>query len=626
MARVRVSQRIVDRYRSALDIADRKFKAEALPAIERMHAYMRGDQWARTESVQSRRIRKIVVNLIFADIKVILPALALRNPRIFVKPAGATQRMPAMTATGPKMVPVQMVNGRLVPLLDAARAQEALVNWRWRSLQTNKQVRRCIVDALTAPFGIMKHGYTLQTEKVSVPSDLVEGHARLLEVHELIRAESPYAVRWSPLDFRMDPEARYPDLSDAGWIAFGWTARLDDVRDNPRFSNTRNLESNIEIKTDYPDSSSGDRFGMPQRSYDLDEDENKRVRLWEIWDKRTHMRIVIADDYDKALEYIDWPLVHANFPAETLSLSEHPDRAYGPPDLWHVLDQQDAYNRIATMVHNHVSRFVRKYGATRGTLDAKELDKLLQPEDGAIVLVEGKVGDSLVPIQDAPIPNDWWQTRVNFREDHDRVSGVADFMRGSAEKVDTATEASLLQSNLNVRTSDTRQLVENFAQRVAKQLLLIDAQTLDLPRAVPVIGPDGVQALDNYVNIPDKSFLISDTDVEIEVGSMQPINYEARKRDLTTVYGMLHNDPLTDQFELRRRLAPAFGNTIYDFEGLFISREQMPQVAAGMGMQLPGQPPAGPSGAPSRPPGPVAPPPGPGGPRPGPATAAPAEV
>jgi hypothetical protein len=578
--RLRLSLKTLERYRSRLQVAHDRFADEAQPVIEKMTQYLRGKQWPDVSTTSGDRdltIPKLVVNLVFADVKVMLPVLALRNPRIFVKPVGATTQMPVPGQTGPQGHPVQLVTvgGQQipVPVLDAARAKEALVNWRWRELKINRQIRRCLVDALLAPFGVMRCGYTLATEKVAVGAPTEDGEApetEELNTEELIKAESPFAVRWSPLDFRVDSEARYPDLSDAAWIAFGWRARLSDVKRNPRFRNTRDLKPNYAIRTEYA-STRAPVSGLAEEDF-------KGVQLWEVWDKREHSRIVLADGHDKALEYDDWPQAYANFPAETLYFTEHPESLYGPPDLAHIVGQQDAYNEVASMILNHVKRFLRKYVVRAGAFDEKELEKLMLPVDGIAVETAGTIADSIGPVPDAPIPVDWWQTRLNFRDDHDRISGVADFMRGVAEKVDTATEASYLQSNLNVRTNDTRAIVEEFAERVSKQLLAIDAQTLDVPKAVPVIGPEGVIALGEYVHIPDKSFLFAETDVEVAVGSMQPIDTPVRKQDAMTLFGMFRGDPLTDQFELRQRVAAVFKDTIPDLDRVFLSREQFAQM------------------------------------------------
>lgn len=599
--RLRLSQRTIDRYKDWLTLGHRRFESEAKPKIDKMRAYLLGDQWPSVDT-DKEPIARLVVNLIFADIKVMLPTLALRNPRIFVKPTGATVQIPQMGPDGVtpgEPIPAQIINGKPVPLLAAARAKEALVNWRWRDLQVTQQVRRTLVDALCGPFGIIKLGYTVATEKVDVET------GEQLDANELIKSESPFAVRWSPLDFRVDPEARYPDLSDAEWIAFGWRERLDAVKKNPRFSNTRDLKGTVEVRTDYAVAGvvgPGTQGTSALRTFSDEPDDYRRVQLWELWDKRTGKRLVLADDHDKAIEYVDWPVIHKGFPCKTLCFTEHPDQLYGPPDLWQVLGQQDAYNEVASMILNHIKRFLRKYIVSRGAFDPKEFAKLLQPIDGLVLECESSdLAKAIIPVPDAPIPVDWWQTRSNFRDDHDRVSGVADFVRGVAEKVDTATEASLIQSNLNVRTNDTRNIMETFAERVAEELLLIDAQTLELPRAIPVIGPDGAMALNQFVNVQTRETLLAQSDVEIEIGSMQPINQQTRKKDMLEIYTLLRNDPLVDQVELRRRLLPAYRDSIPDLESVLLTRDQAQQVLQQM----------------QRGPGPGGPtPPRPGNPRP----------
>lgn len=536
-----------------------------------MTKYFKGDQWPAVGKDAS--IPRVVANLLFADIKVMLPVLALRNPKVFVKPVGATVTVPMPGPNG-KPVPTaaQLINGKPVPALAAAHAKENLINWRWRDLRINKQVRRCLVDSLLAPFGIMKLGYTLKTEKVVAETD----EAELLEVNEAIKGDSPFAVRWSPLDFRVDPEARYPDLSDAGWIAFGWLARLDDIKRNPRYKNTRDLKATIGMKTDYTG------VGGPMRQYDKvrgrDEDF-MRVQMWEMWDKREGKLVTLADDHEKVLQFDDWPLKSESFPAETLAFTEHPDCLYGPPDLYQIIYQQDAYNELSSMILNHVKRFLRKYVASRGAFDEKEMAKLVAPVDGVVIESDAKLTESIIPVPDAAIPVDWWQARGNYREDHDRISGIADFIRGVAEKVDTATEASLLQSNLNVRTNDSRDIVEDFAERVSKQLLAIDAQTVDIPKVIPVIGPDGALALGQFLRVQTRETLLAETDIEVEIGSMQPISEIIKKQDVLQVFQLLRNDPLVDQFALRKQLTDAYKSTIPGLDRLFIERDVFQQVS-----------------------------------------------
>lgn len=618
MAGLRLSQKLFNQYQDALTVSHRRYEAEAQPIIETMQQYFRGQQWATPAGApaagSTAAMPQITANLVFADVKVMIPVLALRNPKVFVKPIGATAEAPMPTRgfggqMGQEMQPVQIIDGKPIAVLDVARAKEALINYRWRELRLVKQVRRVLTDALLSPFGLMKIGYEMASEKVAITESGEAGEE--IEPNELITAESPFAVRWSPTEFRVDPEARYPTLEDAEWVAFGSTHRLEDVKRNRRFKNTRDLQATVEVKQDWPTGvSKRPRLSDPQRP---DDEDQRRVRLWEIWNKRTKMRMVVAEDHEKALEYVDWPQAYTGFPVETLCFTEHPDLLYGPPDLKQILGQQDAYNKLNSVIYNHVLRFcMRKLVTTRGAFDEKELEKLTQPWEGYIE-TDGEPDKAIAAVPDAPIPVDVWQSRANFREDHDRVSGVADFVRGVAEKVDTATEAAALQANLNVRTNDTRATVEDFAERISRKLLDIDAQTLNLPKSIPVIGPDGAYALREYVHVTSRETLLAHTDVEIEIGSMQPINESVRKRDAMELMGQFKGDPLTNQFKLRQLMVPAYREHIPEVSGLFYSRDEFEQMqqhqmqqmqamsAGGMGPK-PGTPPGRPASGPSRPP------------------------
>jgi hypothetical protein len=435
----------------------------------------------------------------------------------------------------------------------------------------------------------------------------------MLEPNELITAEAPYAVRWSPTQFRVSPEARYADLTDAEWIAFGSLQRLEDLKRNKRFKNTRDLKATVEVKQDWPSGTTKPR--LKETPSQPDEDL-LRVQVWEIWNKRTGMRMVLADDHDRALEFVEWPEQIQGFPAETLAFTEHPDQLYGPPDLKQVLGQQDIYNRYNSIIFAHNQRYaMRKLVTTRGAFDEKELAKLMEPFEG-YVETDGEADKAIAAVPDAPLPVDVYQGRAQTREDQDRVSGIADFVRGVAEKVDTATEAAALQANLNVRTNDARAIVEDFAERMSRKLLDIDVQTLELPKSIPIIGPDGAIALRDYIHVQDRETLLAHTDVEVEIGSMQPINESVRKRDAMELFTLLKNDPLVNQFKLHQMLVPAYREHIPDVASLMLSRDefealqmhqmQQMQQAQQMG-QKPGQPPgrpgaARPPTAPPRPP------------------------
>ena len=566
---MKLTEKLFTEYKDQLHRGHRRWEAEAKPVMQQLREYLKGNQWPKLGTGADKiRMPRTVANLIFADVKVMLPALALRNPRVFVKPTKANATMPDGTL-------VQVIQGQPIPIVAAAAAKEALANWRWRDLNLTKQIRRCILDSFTSPFGVMRIGYHLETEMVKGEDEV--------DTNEVVKANNPFAVRWSPELFRIDPDAHYPDLSDASWVAFGMYRRIEDLKKDSRYHNTDKLVGTVDQRQEWErlDGSpiqTSDRRSEPPSSGRGHKDL-EQVMIWEIWDRRRQRLMTYAENHEKALQYDEWPQSYDRFPAETLLFTEYPDELYGPPDLFHGLWSQNAYNEMNSMTLNHVTRFVRKYLIKRGAVDERAKEQLEAPVDGMGVEVDSeRAGDAIVPLSDAPIPNDWWMVRNNFRDDHDRITGQTDFMRGVAEKVDTATEARALQSNVSTRVNDSRAIVEDFAVRIVKQLLAIDAQTLEVPAMIPVVGPEGALALGKFNAIQNKETLFAETDVEIEMGSMQPANAVTRKGDALQLFEIWRNDPLINQIGLRQRVAGVFADTLPDVNRLILTPEQLAQV------------------------------------------------
>jgi len=97
--------------------------------------------------------------------------------------------------------------------------------------------------------------------------DQDEGQA---DVHVGIQEDQPFGIRWNPEDFRIDPLAT-DGLNDARWIAFRSVKPLDEVKDNPNYTNTSTLEASRMEKAPDVDSAVGEGDGF------------EVVELWEIW-------------------------------------------------------------------------------------------------------------------------------------------------------------------------------------------------------------------------------------------------------------------------------------------------------------------------------------------------------
>ena len=81
----------------------------------------------------------------------------------------------------------------------------------------------------------------------AIVEDNISVHRKMMDrpqpdVHTGIQWEAPFGQRWRPDHFFIDPMAQ-DGLKDAQWIAFKSLRRIEDIKSNPNYKNTRGLEA-----------------------------------------------------------------------------------------------------------------------------------------------------------------------------------------------------------------------------------------------------------------------------------------------------------------------------------------------------------------------------------------------
>ena len=157
------------------------------------------------------------------------------------------------------------------------------------------------------------------------------------EAHSDVWEDAPFGIRWDPLDFRFDPMST-DGLKDARWIAFRSVRTLDEVRSNPNYRNTADLQPSTRLEK-APDQD-------PVLGANPDDDDFGVVVLWEIWarrypvarGKRRNLLIVIAEEgangqpldpslpTGRIIRYSDeWPYKRLrDYPAQLLAFHKSP--------------------------------------------------------------------------------------------------------------------------------------------------------------------------------------------------------------------------------------------------------------------------------------------------------------
>ena len=547
--------------------ADKDFKDKAEKQIKRYRDYYRNEQW--TEGTSGRYRDHLVVNMVYSNIKTIMPSINLRRPQFFV---------------GAKKKPYQLPGGQVFDTNMGANAVEIAVNHYFNEIKMKKQADKVLLDALLGPWGVMQFGYTMKTEKIQ--------NGKLIETNELMGADAPFAIRRSPLDLRVDSMAVDHELGDASWIALRWVKPLSHVKANPKNKNTSGLKANwsmvkeVERKQILATVSPADGSHESGNVFDM-------VEGWWIWDKENGRLLSMVEGHDKFLRDEDWPLEYENFPVETLFFNENPDELYPVSDVEIYIHEQDELNRLRSLALTHTQNISeRKYLYRENAFEEQDLEHLLHGGDGATASTKTDPTTALWPVRDAQVSQDIYINARQVQEDIRMESGIGGFEQGGVRNFDTATEPALIQQGINIRRDERTGLLEDFYVRGAKQIAQILQQTLR-KTSVPldenafrsaqerspellekIAGAEGATILRPWLNM-SKEDIQGEFEFTIEVGSTKPINQEQRKADAVGGKQLLGQSPNIDQWEMDKRVLEAF--EAKDIDRLLKPKEQVAQ-------------------------------------------------
>ena len=562
-----LSQDALQSWKEKLRVSNIEFENKLEKNRNRWKDYYKGNQWGCDD--ENLYSDKLVDNMVFSNIQTIMPSINLRRPKIFVNA---------------KKKPYKTKDGFLFDTLGAAATLEVVMNYYYKELELKREVDKCLLDALIGPWGLMFIGFTVESEKV-------DDDDNLLEVNELIKSESPFAIRISPDDFRYDIEAKDSHLNDARWIAIKWVKTVDEVKSNPNYKNVGDIKPNMSLKT-AEDTSSGTKI-VGANGKRTSNEEWDRIEGWDIYDKITHRIITIVASHKKELRNEPWPLKYEGFPVEVMYFNESPDEILPISDISIYEKSQDELNRTRSLQLSHIRRLShRKYIAKDGKIDEENRLKLTYGGDGTVVNVKGDTTTSVVPLKDATISQDIYIAGKMLKDDIREQAGTSVFEKGVGAKFDTATEPALIQQSISTKRDARTAILEDFIKHVMSKLGSVIQQTikdLSVPltneqlefsrkftpsRIESIAGEDDSQILLPWLNASSDD-IKGEYDFDIEVGSTRPTNQEQRKRDVLTLYELLQGNPYIDIKKGTEMLLEAFD--IKDLDLLMKSDEEVQQ-------------------------------------------------
>ena len=521
---------------------------------------------------------RMLVNAAFSTINVIAPSVAVNHPKITV---GA--RKPE--------------DG------DKAIITEAIINYWWRHFDCQKQLRRAVDDYLIVGHGWLKVGYKFvegqaeSTEPTNVPTHEngepmedspqdVDKTAETapMETDSVVLEDRPFVERVSPFDVFVDPDAT--SIEDMKWIAQRVRRTLPEVRNDDRYNRQARNDAAASRYSKYANDS--DR---PRQSR---EDKDAYVDVWEFYDLKNQTLSVFCDGSNGFLIPPTKMPYAFGHPFVMIRNYDIPEHFYPMGELEAIEPLQYELNATRTQMMNHRKRFARKWLYKESAFDGPGRDALESDEDNVMVpVISDEPLGAVVQAMPAIVnPPDMYNLTNQIMQDMDRVSGVAEFMRGGASEINrTATEAAMMQDAMNARTSDKLAEVERAIANAAKRLIGLAQQFMTGEHVARVVGSS---AMPIWVNF-DRDYILGEFDFEVEAGSTQPINESFRRQmalQMVDAMAPFVSAGVVDMGALARHVLQ-FGFGVKTPEAFLAQPQQQMQQP---GTPVQGQPQMGPTG------------------------------
>lgn len=508
----------------------------------------------------------VVPNMVFSTVNVIVPSIAVHNPKITVT---ANQREDEASSD-------------LV---------EAVVNHQWRDLKVQEQVTKAVKDFILIGHGwievswdveveerdltipewqmmaqqaLMQRAEAMQTSSLSddeFPSEqeVLEGLPSTTE--EVVR-DQPLVKRVSPFDMIVDPDAL--TLEDARWIVQRQYVPIEEARENEEWqpgarrklkpkvmSQSREVDVGPTEETKPTDAG----FAVVYKFYDLN--ENKTC--------------VFAEGVDEFLVKPVKSPFPGGHPYVMLKNYEVPERFFPIGDVETIYGLQLELGRVRTQLINDRKRGGRINLYRSADIGPDGVDDIMSGADNVMVevLSERPFDDVFRTLQPTGLDFRYYDQSEMILGDINMTTGVSEYDRGlTPEGRRTATEVGVIQDQANARKADKLARVEAVMGDVAERMIRLSQVFMDSQAVARVVSDEQVVDWIQY----DRSKLQGSFTFTVEAGSSQPQDESVRRQSafqmMEMLSGLFGTGYLNDQKILEHVLRNGFGiKTVEDYLG-----------------------------------------------------------
>lgn len=411
--------------------------------------------------------------------------------------------------------PYLTVNPQKAGTIKGAALLETTINYYQRLLRTKEEYELELMDCILAGQAWHKTGISIKTVGVGVDTK--------------IDSEKFYSNRVSWKDVVFNIGSIRPPL-DCVWIA------------------QRIVKPTELVKKQYGIRALGIKGGAHPS---LNEQELKSAAfksdlnfstIWELHDISERKIYTLAEGHDKYLkEPQDWPDYVAEFPFRMLSWNQNPDSAFPLPDIQPFEAQIKEKIKFLGMAMNHLKRNSRQLLAKKGSVSAKEMDKLEKGIDGSIIEVKtnGNPAEAVQPLAYAAMPTETFTVLNRLDEIINSVGGQPASDRGAPQRTVSRTEDELIMIKEGSKSRTTRKLnrFEDHIEAGAKDLIGYMQANFDIEQVIKITGEapeEVIKAFGEHYDPQTRTIKFSKDDiqgqydVDVQAGSTLPLDKETR--------------------------------------------------------------------------------------------------
>ena len=474
----------------------------------------------------------ITVNNVYSHLKAQLPALYSADPYFYVKVKRS-------------YVPVRQV---IEQYEKKAKVRQSNLNYYKDELELKPKARLAIQDAMFA-FGVVRveHVSTLlenpdkgkpiykdSEDKDKEPEAMMDDTGNQLMEPDFVPVNSRYNIARVHFDDFLFDEDAGPLKDSWSWVAERVRVPYEDVLSNPLFKKSavkalkgRSTDKEDEDSKERDDRKKGDIKSSGGNTYFKFSDEKDSVEpeiciLWKIFDLKKKKWLVIGEGGTEPLvPESDLPKGVEEHPYSILRFTLRDDSPYPIPPMSQGIDPAKEYNVARSDILKHRKRFNRKYQVYMPGLDNEdEASKLEHGDDGTIIKINQPV-PCVLPIQDAQLDQMRW-TELGYLKNEmiELFGGSTGESRGIAE-ADSATQAGILDSRLQMKEGDALSEVIDFTRNIARKLDQLVQAHIDTVQAVRVTGVDGMEYMET-ITPADYEEINGEYIYEVNVGSTMP--------------------------------------------------------------------------------------------------------